>query len=180
MKEIAEITREYNSYLRAIAQLLDEKNESTTILSRMIDDSPAIHIFGFGRSGTAALAMAIRLRHFLSPAKEVSWLGDQVRTPIREKDLVILFSGSGNRKEVLAFLGQACEKKARTFAITLARKSPLALGATENIILPGMDSSIVYGGGDFELAAWYFQEVFLTRYGLMYDIPKERIGQNHV
>jgi len=180
MQDLSEITGRYGSYLKTVAQFLEKKPRSMATLADLIDDSHAVHIFGFGRSGTAALAMAIRLRHFLSPAKEVFWLGDQVRTPIRERDLVILFSGSGDRKEVVSFLDIASEKKARTFAITLNEKSPLACRAHERVVLPGMDGNVVYGGGDFELAAWYFQEIFLTYYGYSHTIPKEKVGHNHI
>ncbi len=180
MQDLSEITGRYGSYLQDVAQFLEKNSRVMATLADLIDDSHAIHIFGFGRSGTAALAMAIRLRHFLSPAKEVFWLGDQVRNPVRERDLVILVSASGDRKEVVSFLDLTLQKKARTFAITLNEKSPLACRAHERVILPGMDGNMVYGGGDFELASWYFQEIFLTWYGLVHDIPKERIGQNHV
>ncbi|OPY44389.1 MAG: 3-hexulose-6-phosphate isomerase [Methanoregulaceae archaeon PtaU1.Bin222] len=158
MQDVSEITGEYNTYLQRVAQYLENNPRTLATLADLIDDAHAVHIFGFGRSGTAALAMAIRLRHFLSPGKEVSWLGDQVRTPIRERDLVILFSGSGDRKEVISFLDLAHEKKARTVAITMNE----------------------YGGGDFEMSAWFFQEVFLTYYGNSRRIPKDKVGHNHI
>ncbi|MCU0632954.1 MAG: SIS domain-containing protein [Methanolinea sp.] len=146
----------------------------------IIDSSSAIHIFGFGRSGTSALAMAIRMRHFMAPEKGVFWLGDQVRDPIRGGDAVILVSRSGDRKEVVSALESALEKKARTVVITHANTSPLTRGAALTIFLQGMEGDLAYGGGDFELAAWYFQEVFLTWYGLSRKIPKEKVGRNHV
>lgn len=180
MQDVSEITGEYNTYLQRVAQYLENNPRTLATLADLIDDAHAVHIFGFGRSGTAALAMAIRLRHFLSPGKEVSWLGDQVRTPIRERDLVILFSGSGDRKEVISFLDLAHEKKARIVAITMNEKAPLANRAHEKIVLPGMDGKIVYGGGDFEMSAWFFQEVFLTYYGNSRRIPKDKVGHNHI
>jgi len=180
MQDLSDITGRYGAYLHEVAQYTENNPRNMALLADLIDDSPAIHIFGFGRSGTAALALAIRLRHFLSPKKQVFWLGDQVRDPIRPGDLVILFSRSGDRKEVVSFLDQSRERNARSVAVILAENSPLGQGATEKIALPGMEGALVYGGGDFEMAAWYFQEVFLTYYGLSHGIPKEKVGQNHI
>jgi len=180
MREISQITGIYRNYLERVIETIGKGEREIQLLSHMIDSADAIHIFGFGRSGTAALAMAIRLRHFLAPGKQVFWLGDDVRDPIRKGDLVILFSGSGTRGEVLFFLQKARDTGACCFAVTSSSGSDLAEGALHSLILPPMEEGTVYGGGDFETAAWIFQEIFLTAYGRSHDIPDEKISLNHV
>lgn len=180
MHDISSIAGEYSAYLKRLSGTLGEGERQSRTLAGLIESSPAIHLYGFGRSGTAGLAMAIRLRHFLAPEQQVFWLGDQVRDPIRKNDVVILFSKSGNRREVICSLESARDAGARCVAITSDSASPLARGSFLTIILPPMDGGVIYGGGDFELAAWYFQEIFVTWYGRLHGIPPERVGERHI
>ncbi|MDI6899669.1 MAG: SIS domain-containing protein [Methanolinea sp.] len=180
MQEIPRIPGLYRTFLEKTLDSIERMDSETGTLSRLIDEAHAVHIFGFGRSGTAALAMAIRLRHFLAPERQVFWLGDGVRDPIRKDDLVILFSGSGTREEVLHFLRKAEGTGAHCVAVTGSPGSALARGARLTIVLPSIGSEVCYGGGDFELAAWTFQEVFLTMYGRSRAVPDGKITFNHV
>ncbi|MCQ8894496.1 MAG: SIS domain-containing protein [Methanolinea sp.] len=170
----------YQGYIQELLADFQNGRLDADVLARSVDGALAVHVFGFGRSGTAALALAIRLRHFLAPDKQVFWLGDSVRDPIREGDLVILVSRSGAREEVLHFMEKARSARASCFAITAAREGPLFGGSSHAIILPVLGEGSSYGGGDFELAAWIFQEVFLTYYGRSRHIPEEKVWMNHV
>lgn len=180
MQDITNVAGEYGAYLQRLAGVLTADAERVRALADLINSAPAVHVFGFGRSGTAGLAMAIRLRHFLAPGQQVFWLGDQVRDPIRENDLVILFSKSGDRREVIGFLETARSARARCIAVTAIASSPLAQDSVLTIILPLMEESNPYGGGDFELSAWFFQEVFLDWYGIVHGIPGERVREHHI
>jgi len=180
MQDITTVAGEYGAYLQRVAAVLAADAERLNALAGLIDSVPAIHLFGFGRSGTAALAMAIRLRHFLAPGQQVFWLRDQVRDPIREDDLVILFSKSGDRREVISFLETSRNARARCIAVTAIASSPLARDSVLTFILPLMEKSDPYGGGDFELSAWFFQEVFLDWYGITHDISGERVWKHHI
>ncbi|MDH7509603.1 MAG: SIS domain-containing protein [Methanolinea sp.] len=170
----------YRTFLGKTLDSMERMESEIGTLSRFIDEACAVHIFGFGRSGTAALAMAIRLRHFLAPERQVFWLGDEVRDPIRKDDLVILFSGSGTREEVLHFLRKAEAAGAHCVVVTGSPGSTLAGGARLTIVLPSMEAGVCYGGGDFEIAAWTFQEVFLTMYGRSRSVPDGKVTTNHV
>lgn len=180
MQEIPRLTGMYREYLEKIFDKIEMMDNDINTLSQMVDTARAVQIFGFGRSGTAALAMAIRLRHFLAPERQVFWLGDQVRDPIGKDDLVILFSGSGTREEVLYFLRKGREAGATCIAVTGSPASPLAKGTRYSIVLPSIEASAMYGGGDFEIAAWTFQEVFVNAYGRSRHIPDEKVTMNHV
>lgn len=180
MQEIPRIPGLYRTFLEKTLDSIERMDSDIGTLSRLIDEAHVVHLFGFGRSGTAALAMAIRLRHFLAPERQVFWLGDQVRDPIRKDDLVILFSGSGTREEVLHFLRKAESAGALCVAVTGSPGSILAASARLAIVLPAIETDVCYGGGDFELAAWTFQEVFLTMYGRLRAVPDRKVTDNHV
>jgi hypothetical protein len=46
--------------------------------------------------------------------------------------------------------------------------------------LPRLDEPFVYGGGDFELAAWYLQEVLVSLLGTRLMIPQNEVDRNHI
>lgn len=159
--------------------LYDQKTSIEKIFSKMCSVNN-IHVFGFGRSGTAALAFAIRLRHFSAYVPPVWWIGDQVRELIRKQDLVILFSQSGTRNEVALIAEKAHEIGATIALITAEKGSKIATLATMTILLPRLDEPFVYGGGDFELSAWYLQEVLVSLLGTRLMIPPDEVDMNHI
>ena len=61
----------------------------------------------------------------------------------------------------------------------------LARGREVVIELPVLERAhllpaTVYGGGDFELAAYFFQETLVTRIGLRGTVPPSDVHRNHV
>ncbi|MDI9632882.1 MAG: SIS domain-containing protein [Methanolinea sp.] len=180
MQETERVLKVYGDFAREVFCTIERMEPEIDRLAGEIDSARAIHLYGFGRSGSAALAMAIRLRHFLAPEKQVFWLGDQVRDPVRKDDLAIFFSRSGKRDEVLSHFRNATRKGACCIAVTGSSSSVLARESHQSIILPSLEGGIPYGGGDFELAAWIFQEIFLTAYGRSRGIPDWKVTANHV
>jgi DNA-binding MurR/RpiR family transcriptional regulator len=170
----------YLKYLRkCLSQLHDQEKELTELCNK-IKIANAIHLYGFGRSGAAAMSLAIRLRHFCNYLNPVWWVGDQVRMPIRSGDLVILFSQSGDREEVVLVSKKAEKAGAEIAVVTNSKDSIIYSMATIIIHLPKLDEEFVYGGGDFELAAVYFQEILVTVIGLRQEIPQDEVYKNHV
>ena len=90
----------YITFLSDVPVSTEENCLQIKRLIQMILGAHATNIFRFGRSGCAALVFAIQLKQFCNYLPPVWWVGDQVRQAIREKDVVILFSGSGKRPEV--------------------------------------------------------------------------------
>jgi 6-phospho-3-hexuloisomerase len=172
--------RMYLDYLSRVLMNTEKQYPKIEELVQMIRGAQAVHIYGFGRSGAAALALAIRLRHFCNYLPPVWWVGDQVREPFSIGDLVILFSGSGNRPEVKLVARKAKEAAALLVLVTASEKpSP---GARLDLLLklPSLPDGMSYGGGDFELAAFFLQEVLVTHMGRVFEIPGEEVGINHV
>ena len=174
------IGRKYLRYLdRCLIALEAEDNRIEALLLSM-RTAKNIHVYGFGRSGTAALAFAIRLRHFSADLPPVWWIGDQVREPIREEDLVILFTQSGTRKEVVLIAQMAKKARATIALVTAEKDSEMANLATLTIVAPRLDEAFVYGGGDFELASWYLQEVLVSLLGTCLKIPLGEVDRPHL
>jgi hypothetical protein len=47
------------------------------------------------------------------------------------------------------------------------------------IHLPKLEEEFVYGGGDFELTSFYFQEILVTVIGLRQKIPQNEVHKNY-
>jgi 6-phospho-3-hexuloisomerase len=170
----------YIEYLRRVLESAEKDYNRIEYLCRLIRRAHAIHIFGFGRSGAAALAFAIRLRHFGNYLPPVWWVGDQVRQPIRDGDMVVLFSGSGTRPEVETIALKARMVSASLVLVTSSKKTMIESGANCVICLPTMNNGNVYGGGDFELGAFFLQEVLVNHLGRKLKIPRQEVELNHV
>ncbi len=177
---IAGVSDEYVKYLGDVSRSLSGQREQIDNLCSLIQKAGAVHVYGFGRSGTAALAFAIRLRQFCDFLPETWWVGDQVRMPIREDDLLILFSRDGSRSEVISVAYTAAGVGAWIALVTAGSNSRLGALTRLKIIIPPSPLPDVYGGGDFELAAFFFQEMLVTYIGKRWGIPKESVGRNHV
>lgn len=180
MEGIRRVLEAYGRFADKVFDSIEKMEPMIDHLAEQIDSARTIHVYGFGRSGSAALAMAIRLRHLLAPEKQVFWLGDHVRDPIRKDDLAIFFSRSGERDDVLSHLRNATTSGAYCIAVTGSPDSVLARESHQSVVLPALGGGIPYGGGDFELAAWIFQEIFLTAYGRARGIPDWKVTENHV
>jgi 6-phospho-3-hexuloisomerase len=178
--DIEGISDEYVKYLGDITRSLSGQKKHIDDLCSLIRDAGTVHVFGFGRSGTAALAFAIRLRQFCDFLPDVWWVGDQVRMPIRQDDLLVIFSRDGSRSEVTSVAYTAARIGARIALITAGSDSRVGALVRLKIVLPPLALPDVYGGGDFELAAFFFQEVLVTHIGKTMEIPKENVWRNHV
>ncbi|RLI75373.1 sugar isomerase, partial [Archaeoglobales archaeon] len=147
-----------------------------------------------GRSGAVALCFAIRLKHFEKTLKhKVWWVGDVVREKIEKDDILIIFSGSGETAEVLVVAERAKAAKAKIIAITSFENSTLASLADLVIIIPGglekgkgwkyleaqFTPKTFYGGGEFELLSYVFQEILISAIGEYMGIPKEVVIKEH-
>jgi D-arabinose 5-phosphate isomerase GutQ len=179
-KLIAKTGTCYINYLDTTLGCVLEQQDKIGHLCRLIESSQQVHVYGFGRSGSAALSLAIRLRHFCDYLPVVWWMGDEVRQPVREHDLVILFSGSGQRTEVELVAQNA--KKSGAVIVLISGEDNSRIGQLASLIirLPKMKDPVSYGGGDFELAAYFFQEFLVTILGQYREIPADVVGKNHV
>jgi 6-phospho 3-hexuloisomerase len=157
----------------------------------MIEKGESIHLYGKGRSGSAAVSLALRLKHF---GYNVWFIGDVIKERIKPNDVVILFSGSGETSELVDVAKKAKSINAKVIAITSYKDSSLAKNSDLVFILPGglekkkgwdyleaqlNRKSDFYGGGQFELYAYLFQEALLNAIGKFKKIPHSIVAEKH-
>jgi len=128
-------------------------------LAEAILAADRVYVAGGGRSGLMARALAMRLMHL----GLVTYVVGETTTPaIRQGDLLVACSASGETHVTVIVSQVAREAGARVFAITATPDSPMARQADETIIIPapskraraveGAASSVQYGGSLFEQA----------------------------
>ena len=102
-----------------------------------------------------------------------------------------LFSREGRRFEFENLVGFARDNDLTCAFVTGApgpdgkNAGRLARNREVVIELPSLERAhlvpaTVYGGGDFELAAYFFQEALVTRIGLRGTVPPSDVSRNHV
>jgi len=195
-KAVIEYTKELADCLGEVSTSISTQEEELEEFFRILSEGTAIHIYGVGRSGVAALSLALRLKHFeKNLGKKVWWVGDDVRERIRKGDILIAFSGSGETAEVIVIAERAKDVGAKVVAITSFDDSTLASLADLVLLLPGglekkrgwgyVEAQLselqspFYGGGEFELIAYLFQEALLTAIGEFKNISKATIAKEH-
>lgn len=102
-------------------------------LAGLVRASRNVFLFGRGRSGLVARALAIRLVHLGIRAFVV---GESITPPVGAGDLVLLFSGTGETFSVTLTAEIAKRQGARIAAITAEPDASLARLATTVVVLP--------------------------------------------
>jgi len=187
-------------YLTRGHELIKGQMDKIDKIYELMEKSKKVHIYGEGRSGSVAQSLALRLSNFVNggylPYK-VYFIGDVVKEPINSDDTVILFSGSGETLKVVDIAKKAKKGNvnAKVVGITSYPDSSLAKYSDVAFILPGAlekkkgwdylveqlekKPSQLYGGGEFELYSYLFQEALLTAIGKCKKIPLDVVPKQH-
>lgn len=104
-----------------------------------IAGAPRVFAAGAGRSGLAIRAFAMRLMHL---GKEVYVLGDAPTPSIGAADLLLIGSGSGETKSLVAAAEKARACAARIALNTMDDTSALARLANVVLVLPGSSQKL--------------------------------------
>ena len=174
----------------ALYKELSKQNEEINEICKLIDSAPHIHVYGKGRSGTAAVNLALRLSHF---GYNVSFVGDVIKRRIEEDHVVILFSGSGATRDTVGVAHEAKKANAKIIAITSYKNSPLGKLADVTITLSGglpkekgwdylraqIGVPSLYGGGEFEIKAQFLQEILVNALGRYKNVSASEIAKRH-
>jgi len=133
--EVVKQCRILLEYLREYADLVNSQRDKFEQIYELLErSSKAIHVYGIGRSGSAAVSLALRLKHF---NYNVWFIGDVVKERIRKDDTVILFSGSGETAEIVNIAESAKREGAKIVAICSYEDSALGKLADVFFYLPG-------------------------------------------
>jgi len=158
-----------------------------------IIDANRIFIAGAGRSGLVARAFGMRLMHL---GLTVHIVGEVTTPAIKEKDLLIIVSGSGQTTSMLAVMNVAKQKGAKIAAVTSFPNSPIGKGAdyvvqiqgraVENALrdytsrqLSGEHEPITPLGTLFELSAMVFLDAIIDELMVRYQKSEEQLKELH-
>ncbi|HEX16880.1 MAG TPA: 6-phospho-3-hexuloisomerase [Thermoplasmatales archaeon] len=140
-----------------------------------------IFLYGAGRSGLVAKAFAIRLVHL---GLQAYVIGETITPPVREEDLVVVISGSGETIPSVMTADIAKRMGARLIAITSKRDSKIARRADLPVIL-SVDledkdrSKLAPLGTIFEASSWIFLDGLIARLMEMKGEDEERMKERH-
>lgn len=129
---------EFNTLSKTITQELERTllaidTKKACEFVETLKDSPAIFVAGAGRSGFMARGFAMRLMHM----GYTSYLVGETTTPaIRENDLLIVCSGSGETKSLVSMATKAKSLGARVALITINPESTIGHLADTIVRIP--------------------------------------------
>lgn len=120
--------------------------------------APAVFTIGAGRSGLALQMGAMRLMHL---GLAVHVVGETTAPAIGDGDVLVAASGSGTTGRVVRAAQKARECGASVVALTTARDSPLAEGATEVLEITAADKQDFDGTVSGQYAGSLFEQCVL-------------------
>jgi 6-phospho-3-hexuloisomerase len=157
------------------AELLD--SEQLERLAEEIAMAPRVFASGAGRSGLMMRAFAMRLMHL---GKTAHVLGDATVPRAREGDLLLLGSGSGETKSLIAAAEKAKALGMRIALCTIDAGSALARLADVAVVLPGASQKVNAGAEKAESIqpmGSSFEQLCLLCYDTAIMALMERLGQ---
>ena len=109
-----------------------------TLLMLCKENGNCVFVAGAGRSGLMGRAFAMRLMHLGFKAYVV---GETVTPAVRQGDLLIAISGSGNTKSVIS-VAEKCQAVG-AFVVSLTSKEDSVLGdfSSVNVVLPSKSNA---------------------------------------
>jgi len=143
-----------------------------------------IYVAGGGRSGLMARAFAMRLMHL---GRVTYVVGDTTTPAIREGDLLVACSASGETHVTVLVSRVAQDAGARVFAVTATPDSPMARLANETIVIPAPSKhtapeagrSLQYGGSLFEQALLVLMDALSVEIGRRLGSTPQDLDTRH-
>jgi len=164
-----------------ISSILEATNDAYDVkLTEMLDSAKRIFVSGAGRSKLVGNFFAMRLVH---GGYDVSVVGEIVTPSIKQGDLLIIISGSGETEQLIAFTKSA--KKIGANIVLISSKSESTIGDMADAVFQ-IGRSEQYGkvkgmpmGTVFELSTLLFLEALISH--IIHDkgIPEEIMRERH-
>lgn len=149
-------------------------------LTTMLDKAKRIFVSGAGRSGLIGRFFAMRLMH---SGYDVSVVGEIVTPSIKQGDLLIIISGSGETEQLVAFTKRA--KEIGAYVVLISAKSDSTIGDMSDAIFQ-IGTPEQYGkikgmpmGTVFELSTLFFLEALISHVIHEKGIPEEEMRTRH-
>ncbi|MFW5427331.1 MAG: 6-phospho-3-hexuloisomerase [Methylophagaceae bacterium] len=167
--------------LNKITNILGDTDDSleATLVS-MCDDAKRIFITGAGRSKLVGNFLGMRLMH---SGYEVFVQGEISTPSIREGDLLIVISGSGETTQLVSFTDKAKSEGAKVVLICSKSSSTIGNLADQTIQIGADDSfALTKGmpmGSMFELSTLIFLEAMISYIIHERDLTEEEMRFRH-
>ncbi len=167
--------------LNKISEILDATDETySDKMTEMFDNARRIFISGAGRSKLVGNFLGMRLMH---SGYDVSMVGEIVTPSIKEGDLLIVISGSGETEQLIAFTNKAKGVGAKVVLISSRAQSTIG-DLADGIFQIGKDKLYekVKGmpmGTVFELSTLLFLEALVAHIIWEKGIPEEEMRERH-
>ncbi len=164
-----------------ISEILDATdNTYAEKITGMFDGAKRIFISGAGRSKLVGNFLGMRLMH---SGYDVSMVGEIVTPSIRNGDLLIVISGSGETEQLIAFTNKAKEVGARIVLISSRAESTIG-DIADGVFQIGKQELYqkVKGmpmGTVFELSTLCFLEALVSHLVWEKEIPEEKMRERH-
>ncbi len=167
--------------IKKISGVLEATDDTYDVkLTRILDKAKRIFIAGAGRSKLVGNFFAMRLVH---GGYDVSVVGEIVTPSIKNGDLLIVISGSGETEQLIAFTKNA--KKIGANIVLISAKDESTIGnLADDVIQIGNNEQ--YGkvlgmpmGTVFELSTLLFLEATISHIIHENGIPEEIMRERH-
>jgi len=164
-----------------IAEILDATDDTyADKMTALLDGARRIFISGAGRSKLVGNFFAMRLMH---GGYDVSVVGEITTPSIKEGDLLIIISGSGETEQLIAFTKRAKQIGAKI--VLISAKSSSTIGDLADAVFQ-VGTSELYGkvkgmpmGTVFELSTLCFLEALISHIIWEKGIPEEEMRTRH-
>jgi 6-phospho 3-hexuloisomerase len=149
-------------------------------MTAMFDNARRIFISGAGRSKLVGNFLGMRLMH---SGYDVSMVGEIVTPSIKDGDLLIIISGSGETEQLVAFTKKAKSVGAKIVLICSKEKSTIG-DLSDGVFQVGKQElyETVKGmpmGTVFELSTLCFLEAVIAHMIWEKGIPEEKMRERH-
>lgn len=167
--------------INKLSSILEATDDGYDVeLTRLLDNAKRIFISGAGRSKLVGNFFAMRLVH---GGYDVSVVGEIVTPSIKQGDLLIIISGSGETEQLIAFAKSA--KKVGADIVLISAKASSTIGDMADKVFQ-IGKAEQYGkvvgmpmGTVFELSTLLFLEATISH--IIHDkgIPEEIMRSRH-
>jgi 6-phospho 3-hexuloisomerase len=164
--------------INSVLSVTDDSNEAKLVA--MCDDAKRIFITGAGRSKLVGNFLGMRLMH---SGYEVFIQGEISTPSIREGDLLVVISGSGETTQLVSFTNKAKSEGAKVVLICSKASSTIGDLADQTIQIGNDDSFAPTKGMPmgtmFELSTLIFLEAIVSHLIHEKGIPEEEMRYRH-
>jgi 6-phospho-3-hexuloisomerase len=166
-----------NAVLAELEQTLGRVDaESVERMVGFLEQARTIFIAGAGRSGLMIRSFAMRLAHL---GRSVQVVGDVTTRGMAPGDVLLVASGSGETRGILALAQSAVEKGGKVGVITIFPESSLSKLAECVVVIPAPTPKIrrASPGTSIQPMGTLFEQSLLIALDVMVMMLMEKLGQ---